>query len=181
MIYTDRTITVQNGKSRIDNSIILYRGDREVEITFAILQQAFKFAKSDNLIKTTNASYGQLIIDRPDENYIFSDITECEEGKIKFTITQAMIDELVEVGFYTIQIRLYDETMNSRITIPPIENVIEVREPIATEDTIQPGNPDDQITVIYDGNEGLVISGTEIVYNEENEELIIKNLNVKGE
>lgn len=135
MIYTDRTITVQNGTSRIDSSIILYRGDREVEITFAILQQSFKFAKSDNLITTTNASYGQLIIDRPDENYIFSDITECEEGKIKFTITQAMIDELVEVGFYTIQIRLYDEPMNSRITIPPIENVIEVREPIASEDT----------------------------------------------
>lgn len=135
MIYTDKTITVNQGNSKIDGSIVLYRGDREVEITFTILQQAFKFGKTDNLIKTANASYGQLIIDRPDDDYIFSDISACEEGKVKFIITQNMIDELTEVGFYNIQVRLYDDDMSSRITIPPVENVIEVREPIASEDT----------------------------------------------
>ena len=125
MIYTDRIITVRNGVSNINSPIILYRGDREIEVTFKIPHSGLKFSE---------VAYGQLIIDRPDEEFIFSSISEYEEGGIKFVITREMIDELVEVGFYTIQIRLYDENMISRVTIPPVEKVIEVREPISLED-----------------------------------------------
>ena len=45
-----------------------------------------------------------------------------------------MIDEITEVGNYTFQIRLFDESMNSRATLPEVNNGIEIREPIATED-----------------------------------------------
>ena len=45
-----------------------------------------------------------------------------------------MIDEITEVGYYTFQIRLFDESMNSRATLPEVNNGIEIREPIATED-----------------------------------------------
>lgn len=45
-----------------------------------------------------------------------------------------MIDEITEVGNYTFQIRLLDESRNSRATIPEVVNGIEIREPIACED-----------------------------------------------
>ena len=44
MIFTDRTITVQKGASSIDEPIILYRGDKEAEIRFALNEKVpFKF------------------------------------------------------------------------------------------------------------------------------------------
>ena len=130
MIYAFRTITVKDGCSMIDEPVVLYRGDKEIELVFGVLQQSFKFGKSENLIKTSKASHGQLIIEKLDGNFIFSNISECENGKIKFVMTEFMIDELSEVGIYDIQIRLYDDTVHSRISIPPIKNAIEVREPL---------------------------------------------------
>ena len=130
LIYAIRTITVKDGNSIIDEPVVLYRGDKEIELVFGVLQQSFKFGKSENLIKTSKASHGQLIIEKLDGSFIFSSISECENGKIKFVMTEFMIDELSEVGIYNIQIRLYDDTIHSRISIPPIKNAIEVREPL---------------------------------------------------
>ena len=135
MIYSNITLTVTAGVSRTNERIILYRGDREVEVIFEILQSAFKFAKGENVIENTKAAFGQLIIDRPDKDFIFSEMTECEDGKVKFVITGEMIDDLGEVGLYGIQIRLYDEAKTSRITLPPVMDAIEVREPISEEPT----------------------------------------------
>ena len=138
MIFTDRTITVKKGASSIDDSIVLYRGDKEVEIRFTLNESSpFKFGSgsSSNIIEKTEAAYGQLIIKAPNDlPSIFSEIAPTNEGKIIFTITAEMIDEITEVGNYTFQIRLLDESRNSRATLPEVVNGIEIREPIATED-----------------------------------------------
>ena len=138
MIFTDRTITVQKGASSIDNSIVLYRGDKEVQIRFALNEGSpFRFGSgaSPNIIEKTEAAYGQLVIKTPNDlPSIFSEIVPTNEGKIVFTITAEMIDEITEVGNYTFQIRLFDESRNSRATLPEVVNGIEIREPIATED-----------------------------------------------
>ena len=131
MIYSNVIVTVNGKTSRISEPIYLYRGDREVEVIFTIMQSAFKFSKGENLITSTDASYGQLIIDKPTDEFILSAMTKCEDGKVKFKITREMIDELEELGLYTIQIRLFDESRRSRITIPEVEGAIEVLEPIA--------------------------------------------------
>lgn len=141
MIYTDVVVTVRSSKdgvvSNISNPILLFRGDRNLEISFRIEQQKFKFTKSDNMILTTNASFGQLVIEKPDGSKVLSDITECDDGKIIFVITKDMIDELDEVGYYDIQIRLYDSLKNARVTIPPVLNAIEVKEPITVDDSVE--------------------------------------------
>lgn len=137
MIYTNVVITVKGDTSGISNPILLFRGDRNLEISFQIEQQNFKFAKSDNMILSTNASFGQLVIEKPDGSKVLSDITECDDGKIIFMITKDMIDELDEVGYYDIQIRLYDDIKMARITIPPVLNAIEVKEPITVDDSIE--------------------------------------------
>ena len=138
MIFTDRTITVQKGTSSLDETVVLYRGDKEVEIRFTLNEKVpFKFGSGtdSNIIEKAEAAYGQLVIKTPNDlPSIFSEIVPTNEGKIIFTITAEMIDEITEVGNYTFQIRLFDESRNSRATIPEVVNGIEIREPIATED-----------------------------------------------
>lgn len=133
MIYVDRTITVQQGASRIDEPVILYRGDYEVSVRFTIVNQSVKFGSEFNMIDYENTPNAQLIILSPTKETIFSDILRCEEGVATFTIPQELVDELQEVGKYSFQIRLYDYDQSSRITIPQVKNGIIVREPITTE------------------------------------------------
>lgn len=137
MIFTERTIKIANNVCTIDNPIVLYRGDYNVEVRFTILNCPYQYSNknSTNVIETTEASYGQLVIKTPgDKPPIFSDVTATKRGAITFTITAEMIDEANEVGNYTFQIRLLDEDKKSRVTIQEVKNGIEIREPIALED-----------------------------------------------
>lgn len=138
MIYTERKIYIKNGNSSIDNPIILYRGDREVEILFTIIDSKFKFGSSKgNVIDTTQAAYGQLAVSLPDGTDLFTEIVECQNGVVLFNITGEMIDEINEVGFYSFHIRLYNDDKSSRITIPPVMEGIEIREPLVIESDVE--------------------------------------------
>lgn len=134
MIFTDRTITVRKGESKINEPIIIYRGDYELEVRFTIMNSKFKFMSSTNLIESENAAYGQLAILTPYGGNIFSDIAKCNDGAVTFVLTEAMLDQIEEVGLYSFQIRLFDYNKESRVSIPPVEFGIVVREPIASED-----------------------------------------------
>lgn len=134
MIYTDRTITVRKGESKIDEPIVVYRGDYELEVRFTIMNSRFKFMSGTNLIETEKASFGQMAILTPYGGNIFSDIVRCSDGTVTFVLTESMINQIEEIGLYSFQIRLYDYNKESRVSIPPIEFGIEVREPIASED-----------------------------------------------
>ena len=132
MIFTDKTITIRDNKSTIDSNVILYRGDKDVEIRFTIVESPFKYRSSVNLIETTDASWGQLVIlNSTTSNVIISDIAPTDEGKVVLKITGEMMDEVSEVGDYTFQIRLYDEEKTSRITTPEIVGGITIKEPLA--------------------------------------------------
>lgn len=132
MIRTSRTVSVGNADSTIDAPIILYKGDKGIEIEFEI-NDRLKFVDSNNLIETSHASYGQLVIRNEKGSNIFSEIRACNSGKVVLIITQSMTDEVNEIGSHAFQIRLYDSTMDSRITLPPVYEGLEIREPIAED------------------------------------------------
>lgn len=136
MIFTERTITVVNDSATINKPLILYRGDKNIELKITIAESQFKFRNTDasNVIETTDASYAQLVINTPYNSPIFSEVAATKNGAVIFVITEAMIDEIREVGAYEIQIRLLDDNKQSRASIPPVSNAIEIREPIAIED-----------------------------------------------
>ena len=136
MIFTERTIMVVNDSATINKPLILYRGDKNIELKITIAESQFKFRNTDasNVIETTDASYAQLVINTPYNSPIFSDVAATKNGAVIFVITEAMIDEIREVGAYEIQIRLLDDNKQSRASIPPVSNAIEIREPIAIED-----------------------------------------------
>ena len=131
VIFTDRTVIVQKGTSSINDTIVLYRGDKDVEIRFTLNEGSpFRFGSgaSPNIIEKTEAAYGQLVIKTPNNlPAIFSEVGPTKEGKIVFKITGEMIDESAEVGNYSFQIRLFDESKNSRITLPEVNGGIEIR------------------------------------------------------
>ena len=137
MIYTTAKVTIKNYEASIDKPIILYRGDRNVEIQFEILESLYRQYKIDgtNVILNLNASYGQLVVQKPDSTYIIGNIVPTQEGKVIFTIPAELIDETIEVGQYTFQIRLYNDDQSSRVTLPPVIGGIDIVEPIASEDT----------------------------------------------
>lgn len=135
MIHTNRIVTVGEQECIIDRPIVLYRGDREVEIEFTLVGNEFMFSEEGNVIKSVNASHGQLVLNTPSGEHMFSELAECHEGKVVFVVTKEMIDEFIEMGFYSFQIRLYDSAeMKSRVTIPPVMNGFDIRNPIAAED-----------------------------------------------
>ena len=175
MIFTDRTITVKGGTSSINQSVILYRGDREVEIRFTLKEEApFMFNKEtgSNIIEVSEAAYGQLVIKTPNDlPAIFSEVVPTSEGKIVFKITGEMIDEITEVGNYSFQIRLFNESMNSRVTLPEVNGGIEIREPIASEDTAS------TVVITYDATaKRLIISDNFVSYDENTKTLHIEGL-----
>lgn len=136
MIYTIATVTVKNQRSTVDQPILLYRGDKNLEIQFLILEGAYRQYKLEgpNTIENLAASYGQLVIILPNGGALFSEITPTKDGRIVFAIPPELIDEVSEVGYYSFQIRLFDETQTSRVSLPPVLNGIEVKEPIASEE-----------------------------------------------
>ena len=136
MIFTERTIMVVNDRATINKPLILYRGDKNIELKITIVESQFKFRSTgaSNVIETANASYAQLVINTPYNSPIFSEVAATENGTVIFVISEAMIDEIREVGIYDIQIRLFDDSKQSRVTIPPVNNAIEIKEPMAIED-----------------------------------------------
>ena len=175
MIFTNRTVTVKGGISSINKPVILYRGDREVEIRFTLKEEApFMFNKEtgSNIIEVSEAAYGQLVIKTPNDlPAIFSEVAPTSEGKIVFKITGEMIDEITEVGNYSFQIRLFNESMNSRVTLPEVNGGIEIREPIASEDTAS------TVVITYDATaKRLIISDNFVSYDENTKTLHIEGL-----
>ena len=175
MIFTDRTVIVQKGTSSINDTIVLYRGDKNVEIRFTLSEGSpFRYGSgaSPNIIEKTEAAYGQLVIKSPNNlPAIFSEVAPTNEGKIVFTITGEMIDEIDEVGNYSFQIRLFDENKNSRVTLPEVDSGIEIREPIASEDTASTAR------IRYDAPTKSLIASNELLnYDENTKTLYIKGL-----
>lgn len=132
MIYTISTVTVKKDISKIDRKIILFKGDRNIEIQFEILEGAYRQYKmqGENTIENLGASHGQLLVRKPNSEVLITDIVETKDGRVIFTLPQELLDEDSEVGFYTFQIVLFDESQESKVTLPPVIEGIEVKKTI---------------------------------------------------
>ena len=126
MLSTERLITVRKGTSKINAPIVLYRGDKNIEVKFQINNNPF--------IADSTVKYGQLIIKLPEAGIvIFSTINKFNEEVVSFILPEDMMDEIVEVGLYTIQLRFYNEDKTSIATLPEIAKSLDIREPISIE------------------------------------------------
>ena len=126
MLSTECIISIKRGTSKINTPIVLYRGDKNIEVKFHI--------KNNPFIADSSIKYGQLIIRLPEAGIvIFSQINEFNEEVISFMLPEDMMDEIVEVGLYTIQLRFYNEDKTSVATLPEIAQALDIREPISIQ------------------------------------------------
>ena len=135
MLYTLVKVTIKNNVAFCDKQLVLYRGDKNVEIQFEIVERTFLQYKIEevNIIKRAEATKGQLIIVKPEGTIEASEISEVKNGRIAFTIPRGMINEAAEVGKYTFQIRLFNEELTSQATLPPCIDGLIIAEPIITD------------------------------------------------
>ena len=122
MIYTERTIIANRNTSKIDSPIILYRGDKNIALRLKIVNNIFQ-----------HAIYAQLIL-KNQNKIITMDIAKLQNDILEINLPTEFMDDVAEVGMYTIQIRLFNEDQTSVATLPEIIQALEIREPIAIEE-----------------------------------------------
>lgn len=122
MIYTERIITANHNTSKINSPIILYRGDKNITLRLKIVNNIFQ-----------HAIYAQLIL-KNQNKIITMDIVKLQNNVLEINVPTEFMDEVTEVGMYTIQIRLFNEDQTSVATLPEIIQALEIREPIAIEE-----------------------------------------------
>lgn len=134
MISRDCIITVNGNKATIDGDIYLYKYDKNIQLSFSIINSKYMYDNDDsnNLIKSMQAAYAQVKFKKNDSTDIEIEfpIQATNKGAVLLTITGELIDEDVELGDYTIQIRLLDANKNSVVTLPPVESCIHILAPL---------------------------------------------------
>lgn len=166
MLSTECIISIKRGTSKINAPIVLYRGDKNIEVKFHI--------KNNPFIADSSIKYGQLIIRLPEAGIvIFSQINKFDEEVVSFILPEDMMDEIIEVGLYTIQLRFYNEDKSSAATLPEITRALDIREPIAIEDAA------DSVTITYDATtKTLNVDKEAVSYDEATKTIYINGLNL---
>lgn len=165
-IYTERIIRVNNNQASMDKDIYIYRGNRNIEIQFKVVDHQFKF-KDVNLVEQISPSHAYVTLLTPQMLQIGTGKAEVLDGVIKLVINSAMIDEKTECGDYTIVVDLYDEVSDALITIPPIENQLHVLDRMTEIDDVP-----DELRFIFDEQTGnLEVANIDVTYDETSGEI----------
>lgn len=138
MIYKKCIMTINNNNATLDEDIYLFRLDKNIELHFSIVNNRYKFDKSDlnNIIAQTNAAYFQIRLYRSDEiKYTFA-IQPTQDGVAVLTITDDLINDPIELGEYNFQISLLDADKTSMISMPIVKQQLHVCEPLVDNQAI---------------------------------------------
>lgn len=138
MIYKKCIMTINKNNATLDEDIYLFRLDKNIELHFSIVNNRYKFDKSDlnNIIAQTNAAYFQIRLYRSDEiKYTFA-IQPTQDGVAVLTITDDLINDPIELGEYDFQISLLDADKTSMISMPIVKQQLHVCEPLVDNQAI---------------------------------------------
>ena len=126
VLKSEHIINYNKGTCKINTPIVLYRNDKNVEVKL--------FIRNNPFTCNSPTSYAQLILYNKD-SYIatFTDVVPFIDNTASFVLVADMLNDINEVGLYTIQLRIYSEDKVSVATLPPVEQGLEVRNPIAIE------------------------------------------------
>lgn len=138
MIYKKCIMTINKNNATLDEDIYLFRLDKNIELHFSIVNNRYKFDKSDlnNIIAQTNAAYFQIRLYKSDEiKYTFA-IQPTQDGVAVLTITDDLINDPIELGEYDFQISLLDADKTSMISMPIVTKQLHVCEPLVDNQAI---------------------------------------------
>lgn len=155
MIYIERNIRIKNNEAQIEQPIILYKGDMNIELQFTITNNPFKYKPG------MDVTYGQLIIKRPNNTAIFSEPAKLSSSKVLFTVTGDMIDELEELGAYDFQIQLLNSDQTSKGSLPPVYGGIDIREPLCEPAITNRASVNSRSAFVMRANDGIMLLANE--------------------
>ena len=161
-ISKECTITVNDNVASLDKDVYLFKNDRNIDVFFNIVNSDFKYSKSDdnNVVMSSQASFAQIKF-KKDSIEIPFPVQATEDGKVKLTISKELTDEDTELGDYSIQIRLFDYTKSSYVTLPAVMNCIHIQAPLF--DDVSPNTIDTATVDLAQVEDGEVV-----VLNDEN-------------
>ena len=180
MIYIERKITIKKNQAKIEQPIVLYKGDANIKLKFSIENNPFKHASG------VDALYGRLVIKRPNANPIFSEPVKMSESRVIFTVTGDMIDGLDaegnpadELGAYDFQIQLLNSESISEETsigsLPEVTGGIIIKKPLCegasanvariNDSYVMPGNDNISTFSLRDSNNAFDEDGNYIKTN----------------
>ena len=138
MIYKQCIMTIAKNGATLDEDIYLYRLDKNIELHFMIVNNRYKFDKSDlnNIIAQTEAAYFQIRLYKNAEIQYTFEIQPTDGGKAILCITDSLIDDPIEVGDYDFQISLLDADRTSMISMPIVYKQLHVCEPLVGNDAV---------------------------------------------
>ena len=143
-----RVIHLNNGTAILNEDIYLGIKDKAVEILFEL--EGFSF-NDGNLSGITSA---KIMVKKPNGERYNTSFVSLRNEMIVWNIDQELIDELIEVGNYDIQIVLTDGT--SEITLPIIHQQVHVFNSLA----INNGNNSDINSSTV--NQGHIATGDDV-------------------
>lgn len=131
-IFRECTIRLSKDTATIDEPVYVFKGDRNIKLKFNLQGLKYKFSEHplDIYFETQQAAFCQVKWYRADDVKITFDIQSCDGGMPVLVIGEELMDEDVELGNYSIQIRLLDYNKNSILTLPLIENAVTIKAPV---------------------------------------------------
>lgn len=132
MIVRGCTILLKNESASLSDTLVLYKGDQNIEYTFTLKDNAYKFSNSTdgNIVTQLEASYSQILLYKSPSIRVTFPVQATNDGKVILKIEKELIDESNEVGDYDLQIRLYDSNKEAILTLPPLLKAIHVKSPL---------------------------------------------------
>ena len=121
-MYGKFNIKIKSGKATLDRDIFLSKKDKDVVIYFTIEGFPYKFSNGKGI---EGASYSQITLEKPNGTRVALPKTAVDIDEIILKVTEDIVDEVVEVGDYNFQIKLFGED-NSEISLPIIYNQFHV-------------------------------------------------------
>lgn len=131
-MYGKFNIKIKSGKATLDRDIFLSKKDKDIVLYFTVDGFPYKFSNGEGI---EGASYSQVILEKPNKTRVILPKTAVDIDEIILKVTEDIIDEVVEIGDYNFQIKLFGED-NSEIHLPIIYNQFHVNSIIDySEDT----------------------------------------------
>lgn len=114
MIARDITLEIRNNQSKPSEDVFIYFEDYNIRYNIKI---------ANAMIDDFNGGSAEIIIFKK-FGYIIKTITKNEQivdGVVPLIIDSTVSDELSDIGYWMIQISLFNEQSTSKLTLPPFK------------------------------------------------------------
>nr|DAU18197.1 MAG TPA: hypothetical protein [Caudoviricetes sp.] len=121
-MYGKFNIKIKSGKATLDRDIFLSKKDKDIVLYFTVDGFPYKFSNGEGI---EGASYSQITLEKPNKTRVVLPKTAVDINEIILKVTEDIVDEVVEIGDYNFQIKLFGKD-NSEIHLPIIYNQFHV-------------------------------------------------------